>query len=654
MSNLLKLAEMTPHSIIRAEALFVIFRLAQVDFMDTLFDELNIFERCSTLAYHKDIRVCLSACKVLVEVVTRKYEIGNYQSNDNASLQSLVDQTDSRVVPLFGIMFIDEESSEFIKSSIISLAQRLSQINQLFAQRLSSVISTTLSNLPTPCEKSEALYRTLTVILVSSSLDLSHLIPLLISHLESTETLQYIFSIIHLLMLIHYAPLNLSTRSSFRIDVLPVIIRVLNSLEHPNKLWFQYRIAKLALTNNFHELSLPIISSLSRLPTTEQYRIFFQSIAAFSRAETLLMVSCDSIEVNHHMEIDNESYDGTLCSFDPSILLNVIKLYCCGISSLQTCRTLPNREFWECFLQLRSDLLSFLHQVLIACNQIRLMPRSTLSQPDRTVQIFNKCIKKISISLDLLQECRYRSFSADSSTLSYLNIIELSYNTLVMLIRKIILKEDYNLQLIRDKLLKAPKLKFLRQYTDLCEVSLTHLSKNLHFINDPVSHQHINFIKTFCFSLIVTPFYFPLYFFHCRHNLQIQLSFSNLPEKPQDPITLSLDTSLSFSVEGIISEKQVASSSQKIKGVTVKTHVRPDNNSVRSSPSPNTQTLTKQADLQQDNFNASFLIHFTHPSHYYLDISVHLVDEDGTTWLATNLDSKPPQWRVLYAIEDNP
>ena len=656
ISNVMKLAENTPHGLIRAEALFVVFKLAGVDFMDTLFDELNIFERCSTLAFHKDIRVCISACKVLIEVITRKYETDIHHVKDSVALQSLVDQTDSRVVPLFGIMFLDDESSEFIKSSIISLVQRLSQINQLFAHRLSDVISTAIMNIQTPCDKSETLYRALTAVQLSSSLDLSHLVPALVSQLESTDTLQYSFSLIHLLILIHYAPLNLPIKSSFRNEVLPVIIHVLNEIEHPDKFWFIYRIAKLGLTTSFHELSLPLLTLLSKLPTTDKYHVLFQSISTFSQAETLLMVACDSAETAHSMEIDEESFDGNFCSFDPSFLLNVIQLYCSGISSLQTCRSLPNGNFWERFLQLRTDLLSALHQILMACNQIRLMPRSTHSQPDRLVYLFNKCLENISSSLALLQECRYRSFSADSSTLNYLDVLELSYKLLASVILKIILKEEVNLDPVREKLLKTPKLKFLRQYTDLCNIVLTQLSENPNFIQDPVSHQQINFIKSFCFSLIVIPFFFPLYFFHHRSKMQIQLSYINLPEKPQDPISLSLETSLSFAVEGIISENQAVNQLQKIMGVTVKAHVCPEKNSQLSSnrsTSLSTQTVTKQAELLQDNFNVSYLLQFPQPGQYLLDISIHLVDGDGTTWLATNLDSKPPQWRVLYATEDS-
>ena len=647
ISNVLKLAENTLYSLIRAEALCVIFKLAQLDFMDALFDELNIFERCSTLAFHKNILVCMSACKVMVEIVIQKYDKVSSTAS-GAPLQSLVDQTDSRIVPLFGIIFLEEDSSEFIKSSIISLTQRLSQVNQLFAQRLSTVISSTLLQLETPSEKSETLYRALTAIQISSSLDLTHLIPALIFQLERTNTPRYIFSLTHLLMLINYAALNVPKRSAFRRDVLPVVVRMLNALEHPDKFWFIYRVAKLALNTSFHELSLPLLSSLSKLPISEQYRVLFHSISAFSQAETLLVIACNS-EPAQCMEIGDEATDGKLWSFDPSILLDVIKLYCSGISALQICRSLPNRDFWECFLQLRSDLLTVLHQIFIACNQLRLMPLSTLSQID---SVFHTCIGSLSGSLELLQECRYRSFNADASTLAYLDTIELTYNTLALLVRKIILKEDVSLDLVRERLLKSPKLKFLRQYTDLCDVTITHLSNNMHLTKDPVSHQEINFIKKFCFSLIVIPFFYPVYFFHCKHKVQIQLSFSNLPDKPQDPINLSLDTSLSFSIEGIISEKEVTHSLRKIKGITVKAHLRPDTSSLHSS-SLSGQTLIKQADLQQYNFNVSFLIHFSQPSQCTLDISVHLVDEEGTVWLATNLDPKPPQWKVYYGLEEN-
>ena len=649
ISNVLKLAENTPYSLIRAEALYVIFKLAQLDFMEALFDELNIFERCSMLAFHRNIPVCIAASKVMVEIVIQKYDKVSSTASGSA-LQNLVDQTDSRIVPLFGIIFLEEDSSEFIKSSIICLTQRLSQVNQLFAQRLAAVISSALLQLETPSEKSETLYRALTAIQISSSLDLTRLIPSLISQLESTDTPRYIFSLTHLLMLIHYAALNNPRRTSFRTEVLPVIVQVLNGLQHPDKFWFIYRVAKLALTSSFHELSLPLFSCLSKLPIAEQYRVLFQSVSALSQAETLLTISCDSVEPMQPMEIGNDASDGKLCSFDPSILLSVIKLYCSGLSKLQTCRSLPNKDFWECFLQLRSDLLTALHQILIACNQLRLMPLSTRPQ---IYSIFNACVGNLSASLELLQECRYRSFNADSSTLAYLDIIELTYNTLVLLVRRTILKEDANLDLVREKLLKSPKLKFLKQYTYLCDVTITHLSNNTSLTQDPVSHQEINFIKKFCFSLIVVPFFYPVYFFHCKHEVQIQLSFSNLPDKPQDPINLSHDTSLSFSVEGVISEKEATHSLQKIKGITVKAHLRPDSNSPRSSTLTG-QTLVKQADLQQCNFTVSFLVHFSQPIQCTLDISVHLLDEEGTIWLATNLDPKPPQWRVYYGLEDNP
>ena len=650
ISNVFKLAENTPYSLIRAEALFVIFKLAQVDFMETLFDELNIFERCSTLAFHKNISVCISACMVMVEIVIKKHDKVTSTAASGTSLQNLVDETDSRIVPLFGIIFLEDNSSEFIRSSIISLTQRLSKVNQLFAQRLSAVISSALFQLETPCEKSETLYRALTAIQISSSLDLTRLISSLISQLENTDTPKHVFSLTHLLMLIHYAALNIPKRISFRTNVLPVMVRVLNDLQHPDKFWFIYRVAKLALTNSFHELSLPLLSSLSKLHISEQYRVLFQSVSSLSQAETLLMIACDSVEPMQPMEIGDEASDDKLCSFDPSILLRVVKLYSSGISTLQTCRSLPNKDFWECFLQLRSDLLTALHQILIACNQLRLMPLSTRPQID---SIFNLCIGNLTASLELLQECRYRSFNADSPTLAYLDIIELTYNTLAMFIRKTVLKEDVNLDLVRERLHKSPKLKFLRQYTDLCEVAIVHLSNNIHLAQDPVSHQEMNFIKKFCFSLIVIPFFYPVYFFHCKHKVQIQLSFSNLPDKPQDPINLSQDTSLSFSVEGIISEKEVTHCLQKIKGITVKAHLRPDANSLLSSPLSG-QTLTKQADLQQCNFSVSFLVHFSQPIQCTLDISVHLVDEEGTIWLATNLDPKPPQWRVYYGQEDNP
>ena len=649
ISNVLKLAEHTPHCIIRAEALLVLYKLVQSDLMGAIFDGLSTFERCTTLAFHKDVRVCVSACNVIVGIISRKYEEG---TSTSASLQNLVDQADARVIPLFGIVFVGEDSSEFLTSSLISLAQKLSLVNDLFAHRLSEVVSNTLMRLEAPSDRSETLYRILTAILRSCSLNLMRAAPHLITQLENTSSPGYIFSITQLLMLIHHSDLHMPARFSFRSEVIPVIILVLNNLEDQNKFWLIYRIAKLALSLSFHELAFPLLRTLSNLPTSEQYRVLFQSLLTLTQAETLLLVASSSVEDADSMDVSDTV---PLCSFDPSLILNVVKLYSDGILHLQACRTLPNKEFWEYLLQLRSDLIAALHQILLACNHGRLMPRSSNnSQPDRLGFIFGKCVEKITSCLDLLKECRYRSFNADATTIAYFNVVESTCNTLSLVIHNIILKQECDFDLVSDKLKRMPNLKSLKPYINLCLMAINELTKSSHLRVDPVSHQQIDFIRKFSFSLLVIPFSYPLYLFHCKHKTEIQLSFTNLPEKPQETINLSFDTSLAFTIEGIISGKQTARTFQTITGVSVKAHVRPDRNSqqpplLRSSLH---QTLIKQADMQQDNFNVSFLIQFTQPGCYFLDISVHLVDEEGTLWLATQLEPKPPQFRVQYGNED--
>lgn len=467
-----------------------------------------------------------------------------------------------------------------------------------------------------------------------------HVTPRLLGYLEDKKDYHHeiLLPVTAVLMQLHAGVCGAPQRSSFTHSTLSHLLSHVWDCQHPSQLWLAYKVARRASMMGFHSLAEPIYLKLSKLVSSVKFRNWLSSLYQFSVAQNLISSTSTlpSSSSPHHTLPTTTSLTPALCKASSLVCDAILLVKASGLSS-----SFPLR-----FLCVHATWLDAHCQLLATCVGYHTVPSPTSSLGSSSLEKkFKLCTVQFQ-SLGQEFSALYSAlFDADPATLEYITLLQQSCLLMASVISSVALSKKPLVSpgRVSTPMAETPALpveisdNFNTNYLlgKACKDTLQHAQTAASALQSlPISEEHASVLSECSKMILQVPLRLPQYFFISLQQTTVKLALSPSVPASGQPVSVTLGTHLALRVEGVIqhcSKSKVCRSATAVH-VQVTQEIEKSLSSDAKSPGP--VVLDRTEPVENDYFQAPFLLTHAVAGYYKVVIEANLVDHTGSVWRA--------------------
>lgn len=409
-------------------------------------------------------------------------------------------------------------------------------------------------------------------------------------------------------------------------------VDLVDKVTHSHDLWFSYKVMRQAMRYGQYFVAESICESLHDQVTTDTMDFYFKSLRRICAAESCLISSTESDQIDLHLKESLALYEEALSPLRASVGHSKTNHFQLKFVWLRIRTLQAHGSLRQCCKIHDLSPISY-SNLLTAVGAVRGGGDPTILRLGAMQQM-----PKIAKDFRYLGECYENlsmiSFNCDNRTLEYIQLLKCSCILMADVIDAVF-QYGKNLPVI-NRLpvgnIKKPTLEH-RDLVNTCSNLIKSIKSELLEPGitpsanpiDPV----IRMIRSFSDSLLKCPFKYPRYFFQPLQMTEIKLAITPQPSTSNGSISAPLNQNLVLEVEGLVqnaskSRLNIRNVSKVVISITMNHSKQPENN-----PSPIAQSV---ATPLSNYFKTEFLLPLKWAGTFNVDIGVSILDEQERLW----------------------